>query len=220
MLRACFVVLAVALITACGDDDGSSNNTPGPDPTGRPAIALDVSSGEPDPLVPGAYTSRVFAPAPTFTVNEGWAASVVDTQLIALIRDVQSDSDCLCIIAPDGVYDGATGTTIPLPVDLTEWFAANPGLVVTKPSSLQVGNRAARQMEVRVAEGAALQDGRLPLVAAAEHTYSLAPGEKGHIVIINHPDGPLVLGIRAPAAEYGDYFRRVEGVVGSLTFAD
>lgn len=218
MLRAWFVVLAVALLAGCGD--GSSNNTPGPDPTGGPAIALDVSSGEPDPLAPGAYTSRVFTPAPTFTVSEGWAASTVDTQLIALIRDIAADSDCLCIIAPDGVYDAATGTTIPLPADLTEWFAANPGLVATNPSSLQVGNRAARQMEVRVAEGAALQDGRLPLVSAAEHTYSLAPGEKGHIVIIDHPYGPLVLGIRAPAAEYGDYFRQMEGVVGSLTFAD
>ncbi|MEO6197016.1 MAG: hypothetical protein ABIP58_02800 [Dehalococcoidia bacterium] len=217
MLRAWFVVLAVALLAGCGDDS-SSSVTPGP--TARQATALDVSSGEPDPLAPGAYTSRVFTPAPTFTVNEGWAASVVDTQLIALSRDVADEGDCLCIIAPHGVYDPATGATIPLPADLTEWFAANPGLVATNPSSLQVGNRAAHQMEVRVAEGAALQDGRLPLVAAAEHTYSLAPGEKGHIVIIDHPDGPLILGIRAPTAEYGDYFRQVEGVVGSLTFAD
>jgi hypothetical protein len=162
----------------------------------------------------------VFAPTPTFSVGDGWAASTVDTQLIALIRDIAADSDCLCIIAPDGVYDPGTGDVIPLPTDLTEWFAANPGLVATKPSSLQVGNRAARQMEVRVAEGAALQDGRLPLVAAVEHTYSLAPGEKGHIIVIDHPDGPLVLGIHAPAAQYVDYFRQVEGVVGSLTFAD
>jgi hypothetical protein len=153
-------------------------------------------------------------------VGEGWASSIVDTQVIALVRDLTGDTDCLCLIAPDAVYDPATGQSTDLPADLTEWFASNPGLVTSNPSSLQVGNRAARQMEVTVAEGAALVDGRLPLLGAADYTYSLAPGENSHLIIIDHPDGPLVLAMRAPADTYSDFFRQTEGVVGSMTFAD
>jgi hypothetical protein len=48
----------------------------------------------------------------------------------------------------------------------------------------------------------------------------MAPGEKGHIIVIDHPDGPIVIGIRAPADVYGEFFRETEPVVGSLTFAD
>ncbi len=216
MLRAGFAALAIVLLVACNDDD----TEPTPAATGQPPNALEVSSGDPDPLSPGEYTSRLFTPTPTFTVGEGWASSLVDTQIISLARDITADSDCLCILVPDSVYDPATASNVALPKDLTEWFALNPGLVTSNPSSLQVGNRAARQMETTVAEGAALVGGRLPLVSAGENTYSLAPGEKGHIIVIDHPDGSIVLGIRAPLDVYADFFRQSEPVVGSLIFAD
>jgi hypothetical protein len=216
-------LLLLALLTlaaaACADEAGAPESTASPS-TGGAAMALEVSSGAPNPLSPGTYTSRVFVPAPTFTVGEGWASSVVDTRLTSLVRDVTRDADCLCVLAPDGVIDPQTGEASPLPADLTGWFATNPGLVTTNPSSLQVGNRAARQMEVTVAEGATLTDGRLPLLTAEEHVYFLAPGERGHIIVVDHPKGPVVIGVRAPADVYSDYFRHVETVVGSMTFAD
>jgi hypothetical protein len=183
-------------------------------------MTLNVSSGAPDPLAPGTYSVRVFEPNPSCSVGDGWFASVADTRLVALVWNTETDSDCLCILAPDGIFDPASLEKVPLPSDLTKWLTANPGIITTNPSSVQVGNLAARQMEVTVAEGITLQDGRLPLLSAAEHTYSLAPGEKGHIIVIDHPTGPLVLAIRSPQADYPDYFRQTEIVAGSLTFAD
>lgn len=220
MLRFAIVVLILVLLAACGDEtptgDGGTDFTA---PGGSVAIALDVSSGDPDPLQPGLYTVRVFKPNPTFRVGDGWAAAVVDTRLVSLSREVSSGTGCFCIIAPDGVVDPISGKEQPLPVDLTDWFATHPGLVSTKPSSVQVGNLAARQMEVTVAEGTALTDGELPLLSAGDHTFSLAAAEMGHIIVVDHPSGPLVIGIRAPAGDYADVFRQSETIAGSLTFS-
>jgi len=206
--------LSAAILAACGSDGGSTRE---PTSTGGAAMNLEVPAGSPEPLVPGAYAASNFQPEASFQVGEGWSAAVVDTALISLIR-TSPEADCLCIIHPDGIYDPADGAKTDLPADLAAWLQAHPGLATTKASSVQVGNRAARQMEARVAEGATLVNGRLPLFSAGDQTYSMAPGERGHIIVVDHPAGPLVVAVRAHQAEFEDYFGAVETVVGSLGF--
>jgi hypothetical protein len=214
LLAAALTLSAIALVVACGSDGGSA---PQPTSTGGAAMNLEVPAGSPEALVPGAYIASNFEPEASFRAGEGWSAAVVDTALIALIR-TSPEADCLCIIHPDGVYDPAGGAKTDLPADLTAWLQEHPGIETTKASSVQVGNRAARQMEARVAAGATLVNGRLPLFAAGDQTYSMAPGERGHIIVIDHPAGSLIIAVRVPEAELGDYFGAVETVVGSLGF--
>jgi hypothetical protein len=220
LLRSILASVFLVSLAACGPD-ASPEDSEGPatTPGDGVAIALDVSSGEPDHLQPGLYTVRVFEPNLTFRTGDGWAASVVDTRLVALVRETAAGEGWFSIIAPDGVIDPVSGEEQPSPADLTDWFATHPGLVTTKPSSVQVGNLAARQMEVTVGEGATLVDGQLQLLSGDEHSLFIAPGEKGHIIVIDDPSGPLVIGIRAPADDYADVFRQSETIAGSLTFA-
>jgi len=209
-----FAFAGLALATACGGDDSGG---PVPTATGNIATNLEIPAGSPQALPPGAYIASNFEPEASFRAGEGWSVVVVDIAFISLVR-TSPKADCLCIVHPDGVYDPAGGAKTDLPADLTAWLQQRPGLETTNASSVQVGNRAARQMEARVAEGATLVDGRLPLFAAGDQTYSMAPGDRGHIIVIEHPSGPLIVAIRAPQAEFTDYFRAVETVVGSLEF--
>jgi hypothetical protein len=214
LLAVALILSAIPLVVACGSGGGGA---PEPTPTGGTAMNLEVPAGSPEALAPGAYTASNFEPEASFRAGEGWSPAVVDTALIALIR-TSPEADCLCIIHPDGVYDPASGTKTALPADITAWLQEHPGLETTKASSVQVGNRAARQMEARVADGATLVNDRLPLFAAGDQTYSMAPGERGHIIVVDHPAGSLIIAVRAPETEFADYFRVVETVVGSLGF--
>jgi hypothetical protein len=209
------VLLLLPAAAGCGGDDDERIPAPSSRESAR---LLEVPAGGPVTLAPGTYTAQNFTPPAGFQVGEGWSAAVADSRMIVLFRE-SAVADCLCVVNPDGVYDPATGEKAPLPADLTAWLQEHPGLDTSKASSLQVGDRAARQMEAQVAkQGGAVET--LPIFAAGDQTYSMAPGEKGHIIVIEHPEGPLVLGIRAPAAEFADYFRAVETVAGSLTFED
>jgi hypothetical protein len=182
--------------------------------------ALPVLAGDSEPqlLAPGPYTARSFTPQPTFTVGEGWSAAVVDTRFVALTRGSGIGSDCLCLFAPDGAHSSGSETPGDLAPDLAEWLAEHPGLDTSNPSSLQVGNRAARQLEITVSAAADLQGGVLPLFTAGDHTFAIAPGEEGHVVVIDHPSGPLIFALRAPADKFREYFKRSEPVAGSLGF--
>ncbi len=205
---------ALTLVVACDSGPKAPSTT-----TGSPAIRLEVPASPPEALAPGTYITTNFQPPASFRLGDGWSAAVVDTAAIALVRETP-DSDCLCIVRPDGVFDPVGAGPAELPADLTVWLQEHPGLETTNPSSVQVGNRAARQMEARVAAGATLINGRLPLFTAGDQDYAMSPGDRGHIIVIDHPTGPVVVAVRAPADSFGDYFRAVETMVGSLGFSD
>ncbi len=137
-------LLAAALLAACGSGSGA----------GTPAPTL-----APSPLPAGAYTSRAFQPAVTFTLPPGWtnpsdAADYFalqpagsDATGIHLFRDPQAASqDASCPTAAEA----GIGT---LSSELTAWIRGLPGLEVSNPRIVTVGGLRGVELDVNIAAG-------------------------------------------------------------------
>jgi hypothetical protein len=166
----------------------------------------------PGELVAGTYRSSEFIPATTFRLEDGWSLAEDAPGIVYLHIGEVAPANCLCLLAPDSVYDPGTGVAEPPPPDYVAWLEEHPLLDTSNPSSLQVGNVPGRQMEVTLLQDAA----PVPLFAAGDATFTLGPGERSHIIVLDYQGTPVIVAARAPASEFADFFASIEPVVGSL----
>lgn len=225
------------LLAACGDDDGgpSASVTPGAS-GGSSATAAGGASqplgvpeeGGPAPLAAGSYHTERLSPAAYFAVGEGWSAQFDSARLLALYRSGVTPEQTLSIIVPEGgVEPDAEGTLTALatPEQFEAWIVANPRLSVSNPSSLQVGNLAARQMEVSLREDVAPGEGMppgegLPYLYYDANSFGTLNGYKQHLIIVDYRGTAVVIAVSAPAEQFGELFAVIEPIVGTLAFTD
>ncbi len=140
------VLIAVALVTGCGD--ASPTSAPSPGPTAQPAG-----------LPAGDYRSNVFAPPITYTLPDGWlvagdtpdyyglrpvTSDLAGIHVFRSPRAASQDLDCP-ITAEPGV-----GTTAR---ELVDWIRARPGLVTGEPIAVSLGDLSGLQVDVAIVEG-------------------------------------------------------------------
>lgn len=226
------------LAAACGGGSGGSSATPGATtsptaeesstatgtsrtatavPTGGIEGVLDVPvDGGKVALAPGPYRTARFRPEAHFSLQDGWSAAFDTERFVELYRGDDPGANCVCLINPDGVFDPASGAKTALPPDLIAWLTSNPNLETSNPSSLQVANIPGRQLDVSLKPGIAASKGQY--ISAGAQTFSVKPGERQHLVVLDLEGARLIIAQRSPADEYSAYFPFVEQVVGGLTF--
>jgi hypothetical protein len=213
-VRLTTLAAGVVLITvaACADSADAPTGEKEPSLTQPGTSARDLPS-ESGPLDPGTHASAEFITPATFRLEDGWSLAEDSPGIIHLYRGSEAPANCLCLLAPDAVYDPDTGVPEPPPEDYVAWLEAHPFLETSNPSSLQVGNVAGQQMEISL-----LQDASpVPLFAAGETMFTLGPGDRAHIIVLDYSGTPVIVAARAPAAEFAEFFAAVEPVVGSLS---
>lgn len=144
LLRSIVLIAAALLAAACS--------------SGSPSLpAPSVAAG--NPLQAGAYTSKSFTPALTFTVPEGWekfADTAAYLQLrplgdenvgIHIFRDpVAMSQDATCPLAAE---PGVGRTSF----DLVKWIRERPGLIVSQPGIATVGGLNGTVIDIGIVDG-------------------------------------------------------------------
>jgi hypothetical protein len=157
--------LAALLLAACGGSAPSTGGSGSPtiSPAGTPATSqAESSSGNSsggfvvgEELLPGAYTSVVFATPLTFSVPEGWKVFEDEIGQFGLAR-LANDGPCLCVWQdvraaarscaeePEpGVGTSAKG--------IATWLSKLPGMKPSTPARVTVGGLKGYRLDTAVA---------------------------------------------------------------------
>jgi hypothetical protein len=182
-------VLGAALIVA-GCSGGAPTTPPGPTA---------------QPLPPGTYTSIAFQPPVTFTLPAGWekpsdTPSYLELRPVGsevagihLFRDPQAAAqDTACTRAAE---PGVGGTS----TELVAWIRGRPGLVVSTPALVTVGELRGVQLDIGIAAGWTVScpfaDGipTVPFVTSEGYHWVIAGGERLRVYVLDLPGGGTVM---------------------------
>jgi hypothetical protein len=138
-------ILAVAaLVSACGG-------------AGAATAAPEASGGKPLPA--GTYSSLAFQPIVTYTVPDGWERTA-DQAGFHQIRPFGSNAASVNVFsrpAPavqDGACTAAPDTSIgTTAAELVTWISERPGLVVSTPAMITIGDLSGQMIDVGVKDG-------------------------------------------------------------------
>jgi hypothetical protein len=175
---------------------------------GSSAATVGPASGSPAPsaLPAGTYTSRVFAPATTFTVPDGWVLAADDptylglhpvaTDVIGLhlFRDpVAEAQDKAC---PASAEPGIGKDSLAL----LAWMRSLKGLVVSTPSLVTIGGLSGSSVDIGIAadwtQSCPFANG-LPTVPLIKNTdidrWVIAGDERLRLFLLDAPGGGTVV---------------------------
>ena len=159
-------------------------------------------------LPAGTYTTTVFEPTVTFTLQDGWVSMFPD------------DEDEVALEGPGSIFtigrvaqvvDPSSGSPVAAPDDLIEWFTTHPGLTAETPEAVTISGRAGRRVDVTVTSGSELGIFAYPtgnLRIPEGFTY------RCHILELDGPDMAIIIG--APAASFAATATAFESVLDSI----
>jgi len=177
-----------------------------PSPTPAPTEPFALISGA---LSAGRYTTTLFQPTLTFTLEDGWRGMFPD------------DDDEVALEGPDGAFfaisrvsevvDPTTGTAVAAPDDLVEWFTTHPMLTAETPQSVTVGGLPGQVVDVFVTNGSergiiAFPSGNLRIPAGVTYRCYVLP--------LEGPDMTIIVG--APNAGFAEVVEATQAVIDSL----
>lgn len=256
-------VLAVAFaLAACGGDDDATvpaeppaeaapepapESVPEPAPTPTPApepgpMPESDSEGGTElaegPIEAGTYQTRVFRPAASFSIGEGWILEVERSHVLGLV--LPGAEAFLSVIEPQGSFpadEGVSAESIePVPEDPVAWVLDHPLLITTEPETFDSGGRTVVQFMIEVnkdALRAALEnltgeavdvlppESNVALFEANGGPYVLPTGVAAQVTAFDLGDGErtIFVFVEAPADEIEEAIETATVVVQSLEFA-
>jgi hypothetical protein len=182
-----------------------SHAAPTPSPLGSQTGPLPLRAGA---LPAGTYTTTLFEPTVTFTIEDGWASMFPD------------DEDEVALEGPGSIFTigrvaqvvaPSSGSAVAAPDDLVEWFTTHPGLTAEPPQAVTISGEAGRRVDVTVTSGSELGIFAYPtgnLRIPEGFTY------RCHILELEGPDMAIIIG--APTASFAATAAAFESVLDSL----
>jgi hypothetical protein len=193
--------------------------------------ALTSLPNEPGALEPGTYTTNLFKPAMSLTIDEGWEMFLPEIgRFFSIARggDVLrliTVSNLARLVAPTWNGDEATleSSLIPVPDDLARWFAAHPRHQTGPIARIRVGDVEGQMIDARTVSGykirGCLPDGCvLLLVPQSDFTAFIPVGYTTRHVIVEVDDETIVISILAPHDAFDEFLPEAMRVVSSLRF--
>jgi hypothetical protein len=196
--------------------------TPKATPKPTPTPAANAPAGAPDLCGPffgiscgldaGRYAPTTFQPAIRFDLKSGWSTVSQDPNLLVLSRDAGS---LTFTGAVDAVYQKGDPATAPTTSKgLVETFIVTDGVASSDPVASKIDKRSATTIDLWPSGSK-----RLPLFAVDGTIYWLEARSATRIVVINGPEGPLVIAAE-PSEGHAieDLWPAVKPVLASLHF--
>ena len=160
----------------------------------------------------GRYAPAVFEPAIRFDLRDGWSTASQSAELLVLGRREGSLTFASGIdtVYPTGDPAKAPGTARAL----VEVFITTDGVASGDPSDRKVDKRRTRVVDVWPSGR-----GRLPLFGAGAQVYFLEPSGPTRVMVVDGPDGTLILTIEASdGSALEDIWPSAKRVIDSIRF--
>jgi serine/threonine-protein kinase len=174
-------------------------------------------------LAPGTYRGGEFQPTFSFTVEAGWVAtrSAPDFWGINLDR-VRTPSVSMVVVSQ--VF-GPGGSLEPAPDDLIAWLRARPGVDVSPPSPIRMGELEGVQVDVVLTDGPddyprECDRPCIDLIAFGDRgVYGLSEDQPVRIVVVDVDGTEVTAVVEARSAKELEWFApRAEEVLRSVRF--
>jgi hypothetical protein len=222
IVRLCSSALAVAVLAACSSAAAPSSPTAGETPV-------------PSPLAAGTYTSKLFQPAATYTIPDGWdnpddsptyfRIRPVGSEVVGidLFRDpLPASQDASC---PETAAPGVGSSSL----QLATWMRGLPGLVVSEPKLVEVGGLRGTRLEMSIRDGwktscpfaSGLPTVPLFVGPKGEYRWVVVGNERLRLDLLDVPGGGTVV-VDVDAFEgslYDQLVAAAQPIVQSLRFA-
>ncbi len=182
-------------------------------PSASPSVASGPREIAAGALPAGTYTRVGFAPAITFTIDDGWVGGTITDGFF----DVQQDPGTPDVIAVQfalvNAVVGADGAMIPAATALDAVAAVkqNPGLDVLGESGSRLGGRDGFTLEIENTGSTTS-----PVMSVAPGTLAFDPGRRLWISFFDTADGLLAILVGGSVAEWDRTLSVAEPVLESI----
>ena len=191
-------------------------------PTPAPTPRAATTAGSPDLCEPifglacgldaGRYAPATFEPAIRFDLGKGWSTVAQDPRLLVLGRH---DGTMTFASRIDRVYPSGDPVNAPTSArNLVETFIVTDGVASEKPVQRRVDKRRATIVDLWPSGNV-----RIPLFRAGGQVYFLDPTGPTRVIVIDGPDGPLIVALEASdGSTLDDLWPAAKPVLDSLRF--
>ncbi len=161
---------------------------PTPRPTGVAADLCEPILGITCGLDPGTYEPSTFEPPIRFALGDGWSATLVAPDLIALVREtgVLTITGHVATVFPDGEDDPNEAPDNA--ADLVTAFAETAGVEAGDPAEQRVDGRSTTVIDLKPAGSE-----RVALYGTEGQTFYLETSGTTRVYVIDTGSGPLVI---------------------------
>ena len=173
------------------------------------------------PLSPGRYTTKVFEPAMSFSVGDGWMAAGPETHDgIPLIEE--NGPTIIGFLNVEEVFGPShPNEKVPAPNDMLAWLQEHPRLDAEEPSRVTVGGVDGQQFDAITAkpvEAKACSEPCAPLFAFGEgNDFWLGESEKYRFIVLDDLEGETVtIFFGGPAVEFDESLPKAQKVLDTV----
>ncbi len=172
-------------------------------------------------LAAGKYATKVFDPALSFTVGDGWIAIIPEASDVVAIgkRDVPVSVGAVNV---EEVFDPSQpNETVPAPDDMLAWLQEHPRLDAEEPSRVSVGGVEGQQFDAITAEPVEAEvcaEPCAPLFAfGGGNDFWLGESEKYRFIVLDDVEGEtVVIFFGGPAVEFEELLPKAQKVIDTV----
>ena len=245
--RAVVTPILALVLTACAAPGASSSAVaPGPtvasaSPSASPAPSHTVDRDAlfecPEyggrclgPIEAGTYTTRVFKPAITYTVPDGWENREDllgnfllqiedDDRYLGIYRDIAVPQEC------EEAPEPGIGQT---PAELAEWLTSHPGLVTSEPEQVSIGGLDGLFVDISLDPGwttVCPYSGGQPVVpfiiggGVSGLHHVILPGFEERLYLLEYEGGNVAIEVGPEGSSLDEYLTEVQPIIESLEFS-
>ena len=216
VLRLGFVASFVVLSTcACGGEGGGGGGE-----QGEPQTHAIPKEGK--LLSPGEYATKLFEPAFSFSVGEGWV-SLTTEKPDAVVLGEANGPTLIGFLNVEKVFDPnePKGELRPAPEDMVAWLQEHPRLDAEDPSRVSVGGISGQQFDAIASEPAKsatfCAEPCVPLFAIRTDTFWVGKSEKYRFIVLDDVEGQTVtIFFGGPAVEFDESLPKAQKVLGTI----
>ena len=173
------------------------------------------------PLSTGKYVTRVFEPAMSFSVGEGWMAAGPETHdAIPFIEE--NGPTFIGFLNVEEVFDPSQpNEKVPAPNDMLAWLQEHPRLDTEEPSRVSTGGVDGQQFDAITAkpvDAKVCSEPCAPLFAFGDgNDFWLGESEKYRFIVLDDVQGETVtIFFGGPAVEFEESLAKAQKVLATV----
>jgi hypothetical protein len=214
------ILLAAALVLACGDDEKSGEVSDGTSPTAATGSPTTGTGAGEDALPAGEHMSAGFGTAVTFTVGEGWQKPVdlPDILVLERPRTAQKPLIDIAFVRPAEAYNPTEAQLVlgRAPADFVSWIGSHRLLKVEDEKAVSIGGLTGTQLEIT---GDAEDD--FHLFRLSDGDYSLRYNDHFSVAVLNAGDSQVLIMYESELpADFDNIEADAEEILATLEFEE
>jgi hypothetical protein len=174
------------------------------------------------PLSAGRYATRVFEPAMSFRVGDGWVSAGPESQEAIPLKEEYGTTVLGFLNAEEvDVFDPSQpNEKVPAPNDMLSWLQEHPRLDTEEPSRVSIGGEEGQQFDVITAkpvDAKICTEPCAPLFTFRGNAFWLGESEKYRFIVLDDVEGETVtIFFGGPAVEFEELLPKAQKVLKTV----